>query len=404
MMIQEAFAGKPIRCPRCSGVALAPQPAGATPATARTTQLPAPAGDEPVDYSQLLAPPQQAGEMGRIGSYKVLKVLGRGAMGGVFQAEDIPLARPVALKVLLPALGSTPEGRTRFLREAQAAAALQHDHIVTIFQVGEDRGVPFLAMQLLEGETLEDRLQREPRLPLRTILRLSREIADGLAAAHTRHLIHRDIKPGNIWLEAGRDRVKILDFGLARALGDDARITQTGAVLGTPAYMSPEQARGQAVGTRSDLFSLGCVMYHLCTGQLPFPGKDTLATLSALALEQPPPVKELNPAVPLELSELVTRLLAKDPVDRPASAREVVETLTQIERTLLAAMTVVPSGASAPRTPARGTDGAVDTVSWAREEAGARRRWLIACAADMVALLLLLSGLFFLYRTLVDGQ
>src|SRR5262249_35038997 len=150
--------------------------------------------------------------------------------------------RPVALKALLPALSASPSCRARFLREAQAAAALQHDHVVTVYQVGEDRGVPFLAMQLLEGETLEARLRRSGRLPLRTALRVGREIAEGLAAAHARQLIHRDVKPGNIWLEAGRDRVKILDFGLARAAREESHLTQSGAVMGTPAYMAPEQA------------------------------------------------------------------------------------------------------------------------------------------------------------------
>jgi serine/threonine protein kinase len=426
MMIREALAGQQVRCPRCSGVARAPQPGPSSPGAVPPSKLPtpppsahsrpdsnaypqpAPDGLPPapggeLDFSRILAPPQQAGEMGRIGSYRVLKVLGRGGMGVVFQAEDIQLARPVALKVLRPELNSASDGRARFLREAQAAAALQHDHIVTVFQVGEDRGVLFLALQLLEGETLEDRLQREPRLALQTILRLGREIADGLAAAHARHLVHRDIKPSNIWLEAGRDRVKILDFGLARALGEDARVTQTGAVIGTPAYMSPEQARGQAVGPRGDLFSLGCVLYRLCTGQPPFGGSDTLATLSALALEEPPPVEEFNPAVPPELSELIDRLLAKNPADRPASAWEVVEALREIEQAILGAVTLVPSSVPALRTTVGRAGSAPDTTSRLPDEAARRRRWWIAAAADVAALILLLSGLFFLFRTLVGG-
>jgi serine/threonine protein kinase len=424
MMIRDELAGQTVRCPRCNGVSRAPQPESVTAMVVQPSQPPAPppsgelrpeanaqiqshpagfpppSGDE-FDFSRILAPPQEPGELGRLGPYRVLQVLGRGGMGVVFRAEDIQLARPVALKVLRPELNSASDSRTRFLREAQAAAGLQHDHIVTVFQVGEDRGVLFLALQLLEGETLEDRLQREPRLSLQTVLRVGREIADGLAAAHARHLVHRDIKPSNIWLEAGRDRVKILDFGLARALGEDARVTQTGAVIGTPAYMSPEQARGQSVGPRGDLFSLGCVLYRLCTGQPPFGGRDTLATLSALALEEPPPVKELNPAVPLELSELIEQLLAKDPAERPASAREVVEALREIEQGILAAVTLVPSSVPAVRTTVRRTDSAADTSSWVPEEAARRRRWWIATAADVAALILLLSGLFFLYRTLI---
>jgi serine/threonine protein kinase len=360
------------------------------------------AGDE-LDYSRFLAPPQQPGEMGRLGSYRVLKVLGRGGMGVVFQAEDIQLERPVALKVLRPELASSSDGRARFLREAQAAAALQHDHIVTIFQVDEDRGVLFLAMQLLQGETLDDRLHRQPELPLQTVLRLGREIADGLAAAHARQLIHRDIKPSNIWLEAGRDRVKILDFGLARAQGEDARVTQSGAVMGTPAYMSPEQARGQPVGTRSDLFSLGCVLYQLCTGEAPFGREDTLATLSALALEEPPRVKELNPAVPEELSKLIGRLLSKEPAGRPASAGKVVEALREIEQALLGAMTIVPSSALAMGAPGWRAGPAGNTNSPTLDEAARRKKgWLVA-GADVTALILLLSGLYFLFRTIVGG-
>jgi serine/threonine protein kinase len=223
-----------------------------------------------------------------------------------------------------------------------------------------------------------------------------------LAAAHARNLIHRDIKPSNIWLEAGRDRVKILDFGLARARGADARVTQTGAVMGTPAYMSPEQARGQPVGPRSDLFSLGCVLYRLCTGAAPFGREDTLATLSALALEEPPSVKELNRDVPPGLSKLIDRLLEKDPPDRPASAGEVVDALRQIEQSLLDAMTIVPSSAVPSPAPVRWKGSAGDTTSRILEEAARPRRWWIV-AADVVAVILLLSGLFFLYRTLVGG-
>jgi serine/threonine protein kinase len=425
MMIQEAHAGQQVRCPRCQGVARVPPPESPHSVTEQISKLRTPPpvvpaqsdsqaphpprpepspplpGEDP-DFSRILAPPQQAGEMGRIGHYRVLKVLGRGGMGIVLQAEDTQLARPVALKILRPELGSTPDGRERFLREARAAAALHHDHIVTVFQVGEDRGVLYLALQLLEGETLEDRLQREHRLPLQTILRIGREIADGLAAAHARHLLHRDIKPSNIWLEAARDRVKILDFGLARALGDDARLTQAGAVIGTPAYMSPEQARGQPLGTRSDLFSLGGVLYHLCTGRPPFGGRDTLATLSALALEKPTPVKELNPAVPQELSDLIARLLAKDAADRPASAVEVVEALASVERALLSAMTIAPTSSLAVRQPIRTSNNhadvteVIDAVPVTDE-----RSWWIAAAADGVALLLLLSGLFFLIWSLI---
>ncbi len=284
------------------------------------------------DYP-FLAPPQEADELGRLGPYRVLKVLGTGAMGVVFQADDPHLRRAVALKVMRPSLASSPEFHRRFLREARLAGAIEHEHIVTVYQVGEDRGVPYLAMQLLRGETLEDRLrQTGGRLPLPEVLRIGREIAEGLAAAHARGLVHRDIKPANVWLEEGRGRVRIVDFGLARGNEPDAQFTQAGAVIGTPAYMAPEQASGAAVDARCDLFSLGSVLYRAATGKSPFGDRDTLAILSALATRTPVPPHRIVPSLPRIFSGLVMRLLAKDPDDRPRSAREVVEVIEALER------------------------------------------------------------------------
>jgi serine/threonine protein kinase len=300
-----------------------------------------------------LAPAQGPGEIGRLGQYRVLKVLGAGGMGMVFQAEDTQLRRLVALKVMLPGTASSAAAHQRFLREAQAAAALDHDHIVHIYQVGKEGNVPFLAMQFLHGESLHSRLAREGRLGVAEIVRIGQEIADGLAAAHAHGLIHRDIKPANLWLEAKDERgmmnderktdyssfivhqsslrrVKILDFGLARAAQSDVRLTATGAILGTPAYMAPEQARGDAVDPRSDLFSLGCVLYEMATGERPFKGANTMAILMALANHNPRPPAEINRDVPPELSDLVMKLLAKDPAGRPATARAVFEALQTI--------------------------------------------------------------------------
>jgi hypothetical protein len=274
-------------------------------------------------------------ELGRLGHYRVLRVLGAGGMGVVFHAEDLQLKRPVALKAMRPAL-TGGAARQRFLREAQAMAAVKHDHVVTIYQVDQDRDVPFLAMEFLAGETLEDRLKREGKLPPAEVLRLGRETAEALAAAHERGLIHRDIKPANLWLEAPRGRVKVLDFGLARVLQDDAHLTQSGTVIGTPAYMAPEQARGEKVDQRCDLFSLGVVLYRACTGQLPFRGNNTLAILTALATQQPQPVRVLEPAVPSPLAELIMCLLDKSPQARPGSAGEIAQQLLAIERQLAA--------------------------------------------------------------------
>jgi len=323
-----------------AGIVLAPtqwtnvMPEAATiDSSVETPVVPAPHSEA----TSFLAPAQQAGEIGRLGPYRVLKVLGEGGMGMVFQAEDPSLERLVALKVMKPDRTSNDLARQRFVQEAKAAAAIQHDHIVTIYQVGEDRGVPYLAMQFLQGESLDDRLDRHEAVPAAEIVRIGKEIALGLSAAHERGLIHRDIKPANIWLEGGangRDRVKILDFGLARSLtGGSQNLTRTGLVMGTPGYMAPEQARGnQPLDHRCDLFSLGCVMYHLCTGQEPFRREDAMSTLLALALEQPPSITDLNPEVPPALADLVMALLAKGPADRPASARHVIEALSELER------------------------------------------------------------------------
>ena len=278
-----------------------------------------------------LSPPQAPGEMGWLGPYRVFKILGAGGMGVVFQAEDPLLRRPVALKAMKPVLASSESARARFQREAIAAAAIKHDHIVTIYQVGEDRGVPFLAMEFLEGEGLDARLRREGALLVAEVVRIGREVAEGLAAAHQRGLIHRDIKPANIWLEGERRRVKILDFGLARAIAGDAHLTQSGIILGTPAYMAPEQVRSEKIDPRCDLFSLGCVLYQLATGRMAFQGKDTMSMLMALAVDIPPPPHEVRAEVPPPLSELIQQLLTKDVNKRPASAQEVIERLRQIE-------------------------------------------------------------------------
>jgi serine/threonine protein kinase len=303
-----------------------------------------------------LAPPQADDELGRLGPYRVLNVLGAGGMGVVYQAEDPQLKRLVALKAMLPAVAASPVNRQRFLREAQAAARLSHDNIVHIYQVGEDRDIPFLAMQFLRGETLETRILRDAPLPVGELLRVGREIAAGLAAAHENGLIHRDIKPANIWLEAASGarptangptadsrpplgRVKILDFGLARGTSEDTSVTQQGVIVGTPAYMAPEQASARPIDGRADLFSLGCLLYRASTRTLPFQGPDPMSILLALAMEEPKPPNQLNPDLPAALSELILKLLAKKPEDRFASAHEVVQALETQERLYLVEQT-----------------------------------------------------------------
>ncbi len=311
------------RCPRCKHPVEVPQEAGAARAPASRGDLES-ASDLRSDDLDFLAPPQAPGELGRLDDYRVLRLLGSGSMGLVFLAEDTNLHRHVALKVMKKEQAKKADNRARFLREARSTAAVRHDHIVTIYQVGEDRGVPFLAMELLEGESLEDRLNREGPLPPEEVVRIGKEIASGLAAAHDKGLIHRDIKPANIWLEKGRGRVKIVDFGLARVYDDEALSeAERNYLIGTPLYMSPEQARGAEAEPRSDLFSLGAVLYRCATGELPFKGRTSKAVLLAVLREDPEPPREVNPDVPPSLARVIMDLLSK-PLDERFRTADIV--------------------------------------------------------------------------------
>jgi hypothetical protein len=275
-----------------------------------------------------LDPPQKPNSLGRLGHYEVLEVVGRGGMGVVFRAFDTKLHRVVAIKALAPQLATSSAAQQRFVREARAAAAVTHDNVIAIHAV-EDAGlVPYLVMQFIDGSTLQKKLDRTGQLPPREILGIALQIAEGLAAAHRHGVVHRDVKPANILLEHGIERVKITDFGLARA-GDDASLTQSGVVAGTPMYMSPEQADGLAVDFRSDLFSLGSVLYTMCTGRPPFRAPTPIAVLKRVCEERPRPIREVNPELPPWLEELVVRLHAKAPADRLASAREVADLLAR---------------------------------------------------------------------------
>ena len=338
LSVKDEFAGKRGACPHCKKPVVVPvlEPTVAGRQPDDTPSSPA------VDAAKLdfLGPARKPGELGWLGRYRVLRVLGAGGMGLVLQAEDPLLKRAIALKVMRPELGANEVQRNRFLREAQATAAVQHDHIIGIHEVGVANGVPFIAMPFLQGEPLDQRLKRETKLPAAEAARIARQTAEGLAAAHERGLIHRDIKPANIWLEtrgepgasATGGRVKIMDFGLARATDkDDVHLTKSGAILGTPAYMAPEQGMSKAVDFRCDLFSLGAVLYRMLTGELPFKGHDTMSLLMALATETPRSVRELNPAVPPALADLVMQLLAKEPAQRLPSAKAVADALAAIE-------------------------------------------------------------------------
>jgi hypothetical protein len=306
--------------------------AGATlhPALARSTrhtraaetQPEASASDLPPDF---LDASDEVGHLGRLGRYEVRRVIGRGGMGIVLEAIDPSLQRVAAIKVMAPQLASLGSARKRFLREAQAAAAVCHENIVAIHAVDEHKGLPYLVLQYVPGLSLEERIADGP-LEVRDIVRIGMETAKGLAAAHGRGLVHRDVKPANILLEEGSGRVRLTDFGLARAV-DDATLTQSGVVTGTPQYMSPEQARGEPVDHRTDLFSLGSVLYAMATGQPPFAAATPLVVLRKVTDEEPPAIRDVNPAIPRWLVAIIARLHAKKPADRFASAEEVATLL-----------------------------------------------------------------------------
>lgn len=270
------------------------------------------------------------GEPWMLGSFRLLRAIGAGGMGVVYEADDIMLGRRVAVKVIRPALAGDPATRQRFLREARASA-MDHEHIVGVYQAGEAEGTLFLAMPLLLGETLETRLARESKLPLADVIRIGREIANGLSAAHRRGLIHRDLKPNNVWLESPGDRVKLLDFGLARFAEGHEQLTHSSLIAGTPLYMAPEQARGEAIDCRADLFSLGCVLFRMATGMQAFAGNNVLSVLRALEMTQPPRIDTLDTALPAAFADLVERLLAKQPASRPTSAVEVMAKLSVVD-------------------------------------------------------------------------
>lgn len=285
-----------------------------------------------------LSSPQGPDELGRLGSYKIIKLLGAGGMGLVFEAEDTLLRRQVALKVMKPEIAIKANHRQRFLQEARSGAAIPHDNIATVFQVGIENNVPYLAMQFLNGESLGSRLHRDGKIPVEESLRIIREVALGIAAAHETNLIHRDIKPDNIWLESDGQgkpwkRVKVLDFGLATATSNTQEDSnESGMIMGTPHYMAPEQARGLPLDSRCDLFSMGCVLYQMISGELAFKGDNALKIMNALALHEPKPLNVIDKSVPTKVAELVHNLMIKKASERIASANDLIKIIDNIDK------------------------------------------------------------------------
>ena len=284
------------------------------------------ASAEVAQVLHLLNPTDDPQMLGRLGGYEVSGVIGSGGMGVVLKGFDGPLDRTVAIKVLAPRLASSGAARRRFAREAKAAATVLHPNVIVIHGVSNDGPLPFLVMPYLRGESLQRRLDRQGPLSAEEIVRIAQQVASGLAAAHGQGLVHRDIKPANILLEEGVERVTLTDFGLARAV-DDASLTRSGVIAGTPQYMSPEQACGDNVDARSDLFSLGSVMYAMCTGRPPFRAETSYGVLRRITDTEPRAIREVNPNIPEWLERIIQRLLAKSLDDRIPTADHVATLL-----------------------------------------------------------------------------
>jgi eukaryotic-like serine/threonine-protein kinase len=278
---------------------------------------------------RLLGTPNHPEMLGRLGRYDIERIIGSGGMGIVLKAHDSELNRPIAIKLLAPELSHSGAARERFAREGRAAAAVVHEHVVAIYNVESGGPVPFLVMQYVPGRSLEARVAEDGPLEVEELLRIGAQAASGLAAAHRQGLVHRDVKPANILLENSVERAILTDFGLARAI-DDASLTRTGILAGTPHYMSPEQARGNAVDHRSDLFSLGSVLYFMATGHPPFRGSTAMGVLQRICQEDHRPAWQVNKDIPDELSDVIDRLLAKKLAQRFASADDVQEALASL--------------------------------------------------------------------------
>lgn len=289
----------------------------------RDEQGPTPHGDSDA-LLESLAPSDEPEMLGRIGDYEIMGVVGIGGMGAVLKGFDKSLRRVVAIKVMAAHLANSGPARQRFQREARAAAAITHDNVIDIYAVLETNRFPYLVMPYARGPSLQRRIDESGPLSTLEVVRIGRQIASGLSAAHDQGLVHRDIKPANILLNDGIERLWITDFGVARAI-DDVSVTQTGVIAGTPLYMSPEQARGESVDHRSDLFSLGSILYAVCTGRPPFRSDTAYGILRRITDTDPHPIQDVNPEIPAWLCRIIGRLMAKHPADRFETADEVAK-------------------------------------------------------------------------------
>jgi serine/threonine-protein kinase len=268
--------------------------------------------------------PDETSDIGQIGKYKVLGKIGQGAMGEVYKAHDPVLGRFVAIKTISKGISSDEKARERFQKEAQSAAQLNHPNIITVYDFGEEDGTIYMAMELLEGMDLRELIEKRALTKIVDKLGIMEQICDGLAFAHAKGVVHRDLKPGNIHILQPSGHVKIMDFGLARRSEDAAR---TGVIMGTPYYMAPEQAQGERATTRSDVFSLGAVFYELLAGRRPFRGDTTIQLFDAIRREFPPPLRRFNPNLSRDVEAVVAHAMARLPDERYASAAELAADL-----------------------------------------------------------------------------
>jgi serine/threonine-protein kinase len=289
------------------------------------------------------------------GRYRIEQELGRGGMAKVFRGEDTVLGRAVAIKILAPQFADDPNFVTRFRREARAAARISNQNLVSVFDTGSDDGVHYIVMEYVEGKTLAEFLTGGGRIMPDRAIDITMDVCGALEAAHAQGVIHRDIKPGNIMIDP-RGQVKVTDFGIARMATSAETIAETAAVLGTASYLSPEQAQGQAVDGRSDLYSLGCVLYEMVTGRPPFLGESPVAVASKHVLEQPTAPSKLNRDVTPDLDAVILRAMAKNPANRYQSAEEFRADLERVKRGLpVEATPLLPAAAATqalPREPA----------------------------------------------------